>query len=209
MVNRIREKLGTAGFFAIAIAALIAVLGGTAVAAAALNGTQKKEVKKIATKLAKKYPGPQGPQGPQGPKGDTGAQGKEGAPGEDGADGEDGVCSAANPVCVAPSGATMSGDWMVSGKGFEPSFQISYPLRLGSKPKVEWVAKADIPTANCPGVGEAEPEFLCIYMESLSNANPPSVDQTMDPTSGYTAFIVPTEPANEVFGLGSWAVHAP
>ena len=59
MIERIHQKLGTAGFV-IAIVALIAALGGTALAAAKLNGTQKKEVEKIAKKYAGK-PGAAGP----------------------------------------------------------------------------------------------------------------------------------------------------
>jgi hypothetical protein len=210
MVTRIREKLGTAGFV-IAVAALMAVLGGTAVAAAGLNSTQKKEVKKIATKLAKKYPGPQGPTGstgPQGPKGDTGAQGKEGAPGKDGGNGEDGVCSVSNPECILPPGGTLTGDWIFNSKGFEAPLQISFPLRVVPAPTFNILDK-ESPTANCPGIGEAAPGNLCIYIENFVNGTLPTGNlQTTDPTSGYTKWIAQTDPSQETYGLGAWAVTA-
>jgi hypothetical protein len=76
----------------VAIVALIVALTGTAFAAAKLNGTQKKEVEKIAKKFAGKpgapgaqgAQGPVGPQGPGGPKGDTGPEGKKGDKGDEG-----------------------------------------------------------------------------------------------------------------------------
>jgi hypothetical protein len=86
MFSRIRDKFGTAGLI-VAVIALVAALAGTAFAAAKLNGTQKKEVEKIAKKWANKIPGPAGAKGDngapgakgdQGPKGDTGAAGPSG-----------------------------------------------------------------------------------------------------------------------------------
>lgn len=87
-IRGIREPFGTAGLV-VACVALIAALGGTALAAAKLNSTQKKEVKKIAMKYAGKpgapgATGPAGPQGPAGPKGDAGSQGATGANGVNG-----------------------------------------------------------------------------------------------------------------------------
>jgi Collagen triple helix repeat (20 copies) len=91
MFKRIHQKLGTAGFL-IAIVALVAALGGTAFAAAKLNGTQKKEVEKIAKKYAGKpgangAAGPAGAVGPAGPKGDAGSAGSNGTNGTNGKDG--------------------------------------------------------------------------------------------------------------------------
>jgi collagen triple helix repeat protein len=93
VISRIHQKLGTAGFV-IAIVALVAALGGTALAAkGALTGKQKKEVEKIAKKYAG-APGTPGAAGPAGPKGDTGAQGpegKQGPQGEEGPQGKQGI----------------------------------------------------------------------------------------------------------------------
>src|SRR5262249_46017666 len=100
----IREPFGTAGLV-VACVALIAALGGTALAAAKLNSTQKKEVEKIAKKFAGKpgAPGAAGPPGPAGPPREGGGQGrkrghpqdganrKDGGNGKDGANGKDGT----------------------------------------------------------------------------------------------------------------------
>jgi hypothetical protein len=84
-INSIREPFGTAGLI-IACIALIAALGGTALAAAKLNSKQKKEVEKIAKKFAGK-PGAAGANGAPGAKGDAGAAGANGTNGTNGAPG--------------------------------------------------------------------------------------------------------------------------
>ena len=79
-IRAVREPFGKAGLV-VAMVALIAALGGSAIAAkGALTGKQKKEVTKIAQKYAGK-PGAQGAQGPAGAKGDAGAPGAKGDPG--------------------------------------------------------------------------------------------------------------------------------
>jgi Collagen triple helix repeat (20 copies) len=96
-INSIREPFGTAGLI-VAMIALVAALGGTALAAAKLNPTQKKEVEKIAKKAsspatasAKAKKGPRGPKGPKGDPGPVGPQGPAGAPGKDGTNGSNGA----------------------------------------------------------------------------------------------------------------------
>jgi hypothetical protein len=81
-IRAIREPFGTAGLI-IAMIALVAALGGTALAAAKLNSTQKKEVEKIAKKYAGKPggPGANGTNGAPGAKGDAGTAGSGGANG--------------------------------------------------------------------------------------------------------------------------------
>ncbi len=83
-INSIREPFGKAGL-TVAILALVMALVGGAYAATKLNGTQKKEVEKIAKKYAGKTgsAGSQGLAGPAGAKGDTGTNGKDGANGTD------------------------------------------------------------------------------------------------------------------------------
>jgi hypothetical protein len=82
-INSIREPFGTAGLI-VAMIALVAALGGTALAASGLNSKQKKEV----TKIAKKYAGKPGTNGTNGTNGSPGAAGKDGVNGTDGTDGE-------------------------------------------------------------------------------------------------------------------------
>jgi hypothetical protein len=81
-IRAIREPFGTAGLI-VACVALVAALGGTALAAAKLNSTQKKEVEKIAKKFAGKpgANGANGTNGSPGAKGDIGAAGVAGAAG--------------------------------------------------------------------------------------------------------------------------------
>lgn len=82
-VRAIREPFGTAGLI-VACVALIAALGGTALAAkGALTGKQKKEVEKIAKKFA-------GKPGAPGVQGSAGANGKDGANGSNGTNGANG-----------------------------------------------------------------------------------------------------------------------
>ena len=85
-MRRIKQAKPSAALI-VAVIALVAALGGGAVAGVAvtsLNKKDKKQVTKIAKKLDKKIelkPGPKGDTGPQGSKGDTGPQGPKGDPG--------------------------------------------------------------------------------------------------------------------------------
>lgn len=84
---RFHDRFGTAGVV-IALVALVAALGGTAIAAkGGLTGKQKREV----TKIAKKFAGKPGAPGAQGLPGPAGALGKDGVNGTNGVDGEDGT----------------------------------------------------------------------------------------------------------------------
>ena len=84
MLNRIRERFGTAGLV-VSIMALVLALGGAAFAAGGLNALQKKQVKAIAKSL--QGTGPAGPAGPAGANGANGKDGKDGANGRDGTNG--------------------------------------------------------------------------------------------------------------------------
>lgn len=117
-INSIREPFGTAGLV-VAMIALVAALGGTALAAAKLNSTQKKEVTKIAKKYAGK-PGAAGPAGPAGPQGPAGTNGKDGTNGTDGQDGADGT--SVTGVAIPTSSATcnhLGGTAYTSASGTE------------------------------------------------------------------------------------------
>jgi hypothetical protein len=92
----LREPFGKAGLI-IACCALLLACTGAAFAAGHFSGPQKKEIGKIATKVAKKYAGKQGPAGKTGP---AGAPGAAGAPGPAG--------SAAAYGTIAPSTSGVS-----------------------------------------------------------------------------------------------------
>jgi hypothetical protein len=93
MFSSFRNRFGIPGVISV-IALVFAMLGGAYAASNALSGKQKKEVTKIAKKIAKKFagkPGAAGAQGPAGPMGPAGANGKDGANGANGKDGTDGT----------------------------------------------------------------------------------------------------------------------
>jgi len=122
-IRAIREPFGTAGLI-VACIALVAALGGTALAAAKLNSKQKKEVEKIAKKFAGK-PGTNGATGPAGPTGPAGANGKDGANGTNGTAGTPGSPGAAgksvtvshvnSPGCEGQAGAEVKVEGAASG----------------------------------------------------------------------------------------------
>jgi hypothetical protein len=150
-VRAISEPFGTAGLI-VACVALIAALGGTALAAkGALTGKQKKEVTKIAKKYAGKPGAPgaagtPGGQGSQGPKGDTGATGAAGPAGPagptgptgpKGATGEAGMCSKAEPKCTLASKGMLTGVFSASNPSADTGTvlsPISFPLRVSPAP---------------------------------------------------------------------------
>jgi Collagen triple helix repeat (20 copies) len=222
MLTRIHNKLGTSGLVLGIIACIIA-LSGTAIAALpGLNSKQKKEVKKIAKKFAKAGPqGAQGPAGAQGAAGAAGTAGQDGARGDQGDRGEvgeAGMCSGSNPICVLPSGATVTGNWNFFIQGPPYAFvSISYPLRLSTEVHRNYIDKngnAKVgDAANCPGTAsqpEALPNNLCIYAsEESSNLGEPTfwLEATGDVHSGQ-GFAFQITAGEEAYGIGSWAVTA-
>lgn len=172
-LRTIKEPFGTAGLI-IACIALVLALGGAAYAAAKLNGTQKKEVEKIAKKFAGKdgapgaagSAGPAGPQGPQGSAGAPGAPGEKGATGKDGKAGKDGVIGPTGPTGSAGPhllpGMTETGRW--SGFTVYPPAEtelpiaISYPIPL-EEPSEDVVYLNAEETEEEAGTGGCELEF--------------------------------------------------
>jgi len=129
-VRAIREPFGTAGLV-VACVALIAALGGTALAAkGALTGKQKKEVEKIAKKYAGK-PGAPGANGKDGTNGSNGANGKDGTNGTSGTNGKDGKsvelepadefhCNELGGTIVKVEGEGGEGEEVCNGEEGEP-----------------------------------------------------------------------------------------
>jgi len=244
MFSRIHNKLGTAGLV-VAIVALVAALTGAAYAASDnhLSGGEKKEVKKIAKKFAGKpgATGPTGPAGPAGAAGPTGPAGAEGKPGADGKagatgptgptgktgatgatgptglTGEAGPCTEANPECVLPSGATLSGHWSY-GELLEVAFaasSISFNVPLEEAPELVYVKEGEEEVEGCPGsVSEpaADPGVLCVY-EGFTPINPrgkfsQELTELLGVNTSGTTLIFETgfEPS---LMQGTWAVTAP
>ena len=110
-IRAIREPFGTAGLI-VACVALIAALGGSALAAkGALTAKQKKEV----TKIAKKYAGKPGAPGAIGPQGNPGAAGSNGTNGTNGAPGANG--KSVNVGTEAPGANCTNGGVNVTVEG--------------------------------------------------------------------------------------------
>ncbi len=91
MLSKFRNRFGAPGVLAV-IALVFAMVGGAYAASDALNGKQKKEVKKIAQTEAKKF-ATAGPAGPAGPAGKDGTNGTNGANGANGKSAETGTAT--------------------------------------------------------------------------------------------------------------------
>lgn len=104
-VRAIRGSFGTPGVI-IAVIALIAALGGTAIASGGLSGAEKQLIKKESEKQAKKFAkaGPQGAPGAPGAKGSDGTNGKDGSTGTNGKSVE---VLAGAAGCGTPGGSTV------------------------------------------------------------------------------------------------------
>jgi Collagen triple helix repeat (20 copies) len=149
MYRRFHDRFGTAGLV-VAIVALVAAIGGTALAAGGLSAAEKSLIKKEVKKYAKAGPagapgaagangkaGASGLQGKPGPEGPEGLPGPEGPPGPAG-EGEAGVCSAQNTECALPSGATVTGNWAFSTPGgAENAGYTAISLPLQAEPAID------------------------------------------------------------------------
>jgi len=111
--KRLREPFGKAGLTVAVVALVFAMLGG-AYAATKLNGTQKKEVEKIAKKF--QGTGSAGPAGSAGAKGDSGAKGDKGDTGNAGSAGAPGTGAEAISFAGAKGGCTEGGTEVKSAK---------------------------------------------------------------------------------------------
>jgi hypothetical protein len=217
MLNRIHQKLGTAGFI-ISIVALVAALGGGAYAASGgLNGKQKKEVEKIAKKYAGKQ-GASGPAGPAGPAGTAGAKGDTGAPGTNGTNGTNGSNGAPGApgkngitgfTATLPAAETETGIWSAVAtwpSGQTLSFPISYNIPLATPSEhVEYLNQEE--AENSEGSGKCElkgsgfaatpiapPGYLCVFTQveefgTLLNVGPSPVSVAEDATFGSLVWV--------------------
>jgi hypothetical protein len=243
MLRRFRDRFGTAGLV-VAIVAMVVALGGTALAASgALTGKQKKEVTKIAKKYAGKpgapgATGPAGPQGPAGPKGDRGDKGEQGDQGERGLEGPEGPQGPEGTTGFAtelPPGESETGVWGFRLTKEEAELlqyhqQISFPTPLpegegyghggeSAEIQVEFLKKADAPTAECPGSHDeprAAEGFMCVYqsygstaleLEPFSNVEPES--GVIQAGAGRTGVVLIFSGLVERAAVGgTWAVTA-
>jgi hypothetical protein len=214
MLEKLHQRLGTAGFV-IAIVALIAALGGTAIAASGgLTSKQKKEVKKIAMQYAGK-PGANGANGSPGAKGDTGAQGAQGTPGAPGSAGSPGAAGTpgqpGSPWTASgtlPAGAMETGTWAFGFSQTAQATQVvplsfAIPLSEGDATAIttHYLGEGQGETTECPGTATnplAAPGNLCIYALEELGVNGHSITTL---TSGAVVTFGEIQ-----FAVGSFAV---
>jgi len=174
MFSRFRDHFGTGGLVVAVAALVIALAGGAYAATGALTGKQKKEVEKIAKKVAPKgTPGATGPAGSNGTPGPAGSNGKSaivtkiptGKPqceelggalveaqttvevcnGEEGEEGQPWT-----PNGTLPSGATETGAWAFSTTTVNEEYlvPISFTIPLAadlSESKIHFGSSLDAP----------------------------------------------------------------
>ncbi|HEX5591809.1 MAG TPA: hypothetical protein VFX35_00510 [Solirubrobacterales bacterium] len=220
MISRLNKKLGPAGLI-IAVVALVVALGGAALA----KGVIITKLNQISPSVRKQLKGKAGPQGPKGEtgapgatgaagaKGDTGPAGKDGQNGNDGEDGEDGVCSVSEPQCEAPPGATMTGNWVISGFGGSAFGGDSFPLKLEPPPAFNLVkndgeSEAECGTKSAPVVA---PGNLCVYVDVRDSNGSffAGSNQSTDPASGFIIEMYNGEADKPTYSYGRWMVTVP
>jgi hypothetical protein len=183
MFSKLRNRWGVPG--TLGVIAIVLALTGGAIAATKLNGTQKKEVEKIAKRFQGTGPagpaggagpaGPAGPKGDKGDKGDTGTAGKNGATGLTGNTGPTGPTGATGVTgsCCAPtlgSGQTETGAWELPETKEEVAFSpISFPIPLPAPGEGSFeVINEGEGGEGCTGGTAKNPKankgFLCIYV---------------------------------------------
>ena len=116
-----------------------------------------------------------------------------------------------------PSGQTMSGDYgLRAGTVNFLATSVSFPVPLAAALSVANVVYTTAASAtHCPGVGQAERGFLCIYEgQSTGVTNPPDVASfegvAGTPGSGRFGFNMEwAAPGASAFALGTWSVTAP
>ncbi len=237
MLNRIRDRFGTAGLVVSIMALVFALAGGAFAASGGLNAKQKRQVIAIAKRF--QGSGPAGPAGPAGAKGDAGAAGARGATGPAGAAGATGPAGAAGATGpegspwtaggTLPSGETLTGAWAFGTDqnaenlvAVPASFPIPLPTPISGNSHtvpIDGPAPAGCSdgTVSDP---QADPGHFCVYAGAFNNAD-------FAPTAtGLAPIIKPDSPASAAgtstagavlqflttefsSGRGTWAVTAP
>ena len=195
----------------VAIAALIVATTGSAIAA---NHYLLTSTKQISPKVLKQLRGATGARGLPGPPGANGANGANGSNGANGTNGTNGVdLRATSPLA---SGQTESGVFADAGgsstSGFiNVAYQFAQPLATGLD-ATHVIETSGASTTHCPGAGQADPGYLCVYRPISSGVTPGHIS---DPATGlqgagrFGAALSYTIVAAGSYVQGSWSVTAP
>lgn len=217
-MSRLRRHFGMAGLV-VSIVALVAALGGGAIAANSDATTSAKGKPGPRGKTGKTGPagpaGPAGPVGPAGAVGPAGPVGPVGPKGDTGPAGEDGTTGFTETL---PVGETLKGVFSLTGTSPEPFggfAPISFGIPLAGPLDDEHVVylAPDAPAStDCPGSAVnplAKSGFLCVY-ESLStgpaNTGIFLPDLSEEGAGSHGAFVGFTPTATPKLVVGSWAV---
>jgi hypothetical protein len=202
---------------AVALLALFVALGGSAFAAGhyLISSTRQ-----ISPKVLRKLKGNRGPRGLTGPQGVQGAQGVRGPQGPIGPQGPPAPGSSQTPL---PSGQSESGTFGAGGgydAGGEEGFGwigtgITYAQPLAQPISEEHIVEVRSPEAAkapCPGVGQAEAGYLCLYTYLVSDVQPvhgySNTVEFSSPSPGVVLFW-PVPKAGRPFAGGEYTVTAP
>jgi Collagen triple helix repeat (20 copies) len=172
MFRRLTEPFGKAGLTVACLALVLAMAGGAYAASSALTGKEKREVKKIVQKEAKKYSAASEATGAEGLPGDKGSAGSAGAAGPRGPAGPNGSTGPQGPPGPAgqsgftetlPPGKTETGIWgggstesTTAEAVFTRYFPISFAIPLAKAPKAIYVGPTEASKPGCPGRGGGE-----------------------------------------------------
>jgi hypothetical protein len=127
------------------------------------------------------------------------------------------AASSYDPGAVLPAGKTMKGSWggyntaSGAGAGFftVTSFPRPIPANLDAAHAI-YVAGAS--ATHCPGAGQAEAGYLCVYQGVISNATTTGAQLvTGGPGASVNGFVVLISPvaAGSSYITGTYAVTAP
>ena len=216
MANRSRRlRLGMPSpAMAVALLALFIATGGSAVAASHYPISSTRQISPRVLRTLKGDSGPRGAQGPPGATGVAGPTGPTGPAGPPGANGQS--VSPQTPLASgqSESGTFSAGGGLDSGTGWiGTGITFVQPLAQPiSEVNIIEVASPGEAKAPCPGVGKAEPGYLCLYAYLASDVNSAigysNTTEFSVPSPGVELFWkVPK--AGEPFVGGEYTVTAP
>lgn len=120
-----------------------------------------------------------------------------------------------------PSGDTETGVWgggfYAAAVGNSSVMTGSFPVPLAAAPNASHVIFASGSATDCPGRGQADPGYLCVYLGQATNADTPTSADIYNPEAPETqgagangfAITVTAGTAGEDSITGSFAVTAP
>jgi hypothetical protein len=201
------------------VTATLALIFAMSSGALAANHYLINSTRQISPRVLKALKGNAGSRGVAGAAGTQGSRGERGERGEKGEKGERGE-PGPYPTVLA-SGATESGDWgsgLTVGEEKTYDTVASFPIPLPSGVNSEHVVyTSEASTAHCPGAGQAERGYLCLYQRSIEDAHTPINLNVFNPeengpsgagTHGF-AISLKSEKAGLSKVTGTFAVTAP